>query len=93
MSIDVPVCFYNTEELLRIQAPESIRVTLAGLRSDLVALDISSLAAHLDATKLNQKSSKLIIESHHLFLPGPIKLVHYSPAPVPIHVTLQGNQL
>ena len=93
MSIDVPVYFYDTDKILSIEAPETIQVTLAGQRSDLVSLDIEHLGTHLDASKLNEKSSKLCIETQHLFLPATIKLVHYSPAPVPVHVTLQGNQL
>lgn len=93
MSIDVPVCFYDADKNIQLETPETIRVTLTGKRSDLVALELEHLAVHLDASKLNAKSSRLTIEAQHLFLPATIKLVHYSPAPVPVHVTLQGNQL
>ncbi len=93
MSIDIPIYFYDSDKLLNIEAPETIHVTLVGQRSDLASLDIEHLGAHLDASKLNEKSSKLSIETQHLFLPATIKLVHYSPAPVPVHVTLPGNQV
>ena len=93
ITIDVPVAFYNTEILVTIEAPETIRVALAGQRSDLAAIDLRDLTIHLDASKLSTQSSKLPIDSQHMFLPTTIKMIHYSPAPMPVHVTLQSNQL
>lgn len=93
LSINVPLVFYDTDKLISIEAPEKIHVTLCGKRSDLVALDLEKVLVNLDASKLNAKSSSLCIEAHHLFLPSTIKLIHYNPAPVPVHVTLQGNKL
>jgi hypothetical protein len=93
LSLEVPLCFYGTEKISKLEAPEKIRITLSGKRSDLETLDIEHLAAHVDASRLNQKSSKLSLAAHHLFLPATIKLVHYSPAPIEVHVGLEGNQL
>lgn len=93
ISINVPLCFYNTEKIKLIESPDNIRVTLSGTRQELINMDIEHLAAHIDASKLNVKSADISIESYNLFLPTTIKLVHYNPAPIPVHVTLQDNQL
>lgn len=93
LSLDIPLCFYGTEKITHLDAPEKIQITVCGLRSDLVSLDIQQLVAHVDACKLNPKITHIAIESHNIFLPATIKLVHYNPAPIPVHVELQNNQL
>jgi hypothetical protein len=93
LSLDIPLCFHDTEKINHLDAPEKIHVTLRGLRSDLVSLDIEQLAAHFDACKLNPKTALIAIESHNIFLPTTIKLVHYSPAPIPVHVELADKPL
>jgi hypothetical protein len=93
VSLTIPLCFYNTEKTTHLDAPEKIHVTLCGMRSELVSVCLEELVAHVDARTLNTKSSHIVIESHNLFLPASIKLVHYSPAPIPVHVELQDNPL
>jgi hypothetical protein len=93
IALDIPLCFYGTEKITHLDAPDKIHVTLCGIRADLVALNIEQLIAHVDACKLNPKSSYVTIESHNIFLPATIKLVHYSPAPIPVHVERQENPL
>jgi hypothetical protein len=93
ISLDIPLCFYGTEKIIRLDAPEKIHITLCGMRSDLASLDIEQLVAHVDACKLNPKAAYITIESHNIFLPTTIKLVHYSPAPIPVHVELQDKLL
>lgn len=93
MSLEVPLCFYDAGQNICLQAPETIHVTLAGRRVDLCALDQKNLVAHVNASKFNEKTSKLLIESQYLFLPATIKLIHYTPAPVPVRVLVQGAQL
>lgn len=92
ITVDVPICFYNTTPQVAINAPETIRISLYAKRSDLIALDFSQLAIHLDAKQLQKPSTNMYLESRHLFLPATIKLVDYSPAPVLIRVTSEEKQ-
>ncbi len=84
--LKVPLCFYN-QQGKTIQAPEMISVQLQGTRADLLLLDLKQLAVHVDAHQLTQPIQSVAINSHNLFLPDSIKLVHYTPSNITI--TLQ----
>lgn len=75
----VPLCFYNSA-LCKIEAPESITVTLGGKRSHLRALNPTNIAIHIDAETITEKTTVLSIRQEHLLLPQNINLVSYSPS-------------
>lgn len=83
--LTVPVCFYNNEQK-NITAPETIQIELQGKRTDLMLLDLSRLAVHLDAQQLTQPIQTVAISAHNLFLPDSIKLVHYTPSNITINL-------
>lgn len=93
LSLDIPLCFYGTEKNIGIHAPEKIHVTLCGTRSDLASLDLEQLCAHVDACAFDTKSAHIALTSHNIFLPTTIKLIHYDPAPIPVHVEIQDKPL
>ncbi|HBL98565.1 TPA: hypothetical protein DDZ86_02885 [Candidatus Dependentiae bacterium] len=78
LTVEVPLCFFNLEDTVVVSAPEKVQITLAGRRADLRALDIKSLAAHVDASKLIRRRG-VILNQKHLLLPRSIKLVSYNP--------------
>jgi len=92
INLDIPIYFYNEVPHKIIKAPETIKVTLAGTRKNIRKLDKEQLAIHLDASRYLKPMSYVIIDNQNLFLPTTIKLVHYSPAPIPVEVLSQANQ-
>src|SRR5580693_2934536 len=85
-TVTIPLCF-NLAENYTINAPEKINITLKGKRSDLYTIDISSLAAHIDATKLSLGKHGILINEHNLFLPQTISVVCYKPSNIIITIT------
>lgn len=86
ITIDVPLCFYNTENDLIIHAPETIAVTLEGKRDLLRYCNTKLLAAHIDCMNLHEGTNIINISAQTLFLPEQIKLVHY---PSPMLITIE----
>lgn len=79
ITLDVPVCFYGSEHTNGIDAPEAVRVTLVGSRSDLCNLDINNLALHINTKHLKQGDNLVTPDAKKLFLPKTIKLVEWIP--------------
>lgn len=84
--MDVPLCFYGADAQKKINAPEKISVALTAKRTDLHAIDRSSLAVHVDAAALHTGPNGITLDNKSLFLPDSIKLVHYTPANIVVHV-------
>lgn len=80
--VDVPLCFYNTSEHINIDAPESVRIMLAGSRLALANLDIPKLAVHIDTHTLINGKNSLILSDHQLLLPSQLHVVDWSPSNV-----------
>jgi hypothetical protein len=78
--ITVPLTFYNVPQYNTVKAPEYVSLKISGKRADISALDITELAIHINAQKLQEGPNLLPITSESLFLPPSIKLVHYSPS-------------
>lgn len=79
LHLQIPVSFYNQRADVAIDAPETIQVTLRGLRANLQLLDLESLAVHIDAHTLLEGPNAMIVNHATLFLPEHINVVHYSP--------------
>lgn len=92
ITLNVPLCFYEVDQNISIEAPETVRVTLSGKRSDLANLDFNHLAIH-KRINFAPHASPVIIQSNDLFLPESIKLVQYMPSPLCVRVKVQDNQL
>lgn len=80
LTVTVPLCFYGEQKTVSITAPETIKVTLSAKRADLANLDLTTLAAHVDAPTLKPGPNNLILTSEHLFVPPSCNLVHYKPS-------------
>ena len=89
-SVEIPLVFYGCNAQQQIQAPEKIKVELSGKRTDLQSLDVDALAVHIDAVSLHEGYNAINVENKSLLLPDAIKLVHYSPINIVVH--LQENQ-
>lgn len=80
ITTQIPVCFYGAQSGAICDAPETISLTLSGTRHAFTAIELSSLAAHIDADQLNPGSNALEITKSMLFLPEQVNLVHCKPA-------------
>lgn len=78
--IEVPLCFYETPADLQINAPESVRVAVAGNRSDLYHLDTHALAVHIDTHTLTPGRHALKLSHEQLLLPSTIHVSRWSPS-------------
>lgn len=78
----IPLCFYNTESISNLEAPETIYVTLYGKREDLISLDRKNMSAHIDARSLKQGTNYILLKEHYLCLPSTISIKSYTPAPL-----------
>ncbi len=85
LTVEVPLCFFNLEDNLLLSAPEKVQVILSGSRSNLRALDLTTLAAHVDASKILRRGG-VILNAKHLLLPRSIKLVSYNPINLTVSV-------
>ena len=85
LTVEVPLCFFNLEDNLVLSAPEKVQVILSGSRSSLRALDLATLAAHVDASK-NLRRGGVILNAKHLLLPRGIKLLSYNPINLTVSV-------
>lgn len=85
--LTVPLCFDSEQTTQIINAPETIRIGLAGKRSDLFSIDTDTLAVHFKAQQLSLGNNTITIDAKNLFLPDTIKLINYNPSPITIEVT------
>lgn len=79
LQLSIPLCFSELPDNYIINAPEKIAVTLSAQRSDLYALDRTSLSAHININKLLPGKHGIVLTEHHLFLPKNIALTNYKP--------------
>lgn len=84
-SFTVPLTFYNQQQL-SLQAPESIRVTLAGTRRDLQALDREQLTIPIDCSYLPPGDTIVNLTHQHLLLPDHLKVIYYEPSNIVVKV-------
>ena len=87
ITVSVPLCFYNHTTDYSIDAPESVKVTVGGKRSDLYTLDLTTLHAHIDLQKIEHGMHEIPLTNRTLFLPSSIKLVHYDPSNLFMNIT------
>ncbi len=78
--LDVPLCVYNVPESAQFQAPEKVKVKLAGKLQDFYNLDLDNLAIHVDGSTLHTGSNQCVVKNEQLFVPDAIKMVHYAPS-------------
>lgn len=81
ITFSAPLTFYENDQDV-IEAPETIKVCLQGYKKDFYALDLQSLAIHINCNELHEGKNYLNINHKNLFLPSSIKLLHYIPSNV-----------
>lgn len=81
ITVRVPLCIYN-ENAENFCAPELVTITLQGSKTDLQAIDYTSLALHIDGKKIKnttQKPHHLILTAKDLLLPQQIAVLRHNP--------------
>lgn len=86
LTTTVPLCFYNIPTHKTINAPEAVTITLSGKRNELARIDLSTLAAHINAKDLIPGPHNLSLTREHFFVPTSCNLVHYKPSNIMISV-------
>ena len=89
--LSVPLCFSPDTVHYHINAPEKIDITIRAKRSDLYALEKTSLAAHINTNKLLPGKHGIIINEQHLFLPRNITLINYKPSNLTLTILEKRN--
>jgi hypothetical protein len=83
-TLNVPLCVYNTPETAQFQAPEKVKVQLAGTLQDFYNLDLDNLAIHVDGSTLHEGNNRCVVNNEQLFVPDNIKMIHYAPSNITI---------
>lgn len=78
-AISIPVYCYNQADNMRIDAPESIHITLKAARTFMRLIDPTSLAVHIDAHSLHEGKNYITLSNKELLLPQEISVSHYTP--------------
>jgi hypothetical protein len=89
----IPLTFYNVEQTMKINAPETIDVQLAASRTQLSYIDQTQLAAHIDARTLHEGDNGIDLQNEDLLLPTTIKLVHWRPTNIVVHVAQAAHEM
>lgn len=92
ISLPVPLSFYNVAPDIKINAPETITITLRGKRAHLNHIDYGTIAFHIDGTTLQEGKNYIPLKAEQLFLPESINLLDYNPSPLMIHTYHQPTQ-
>jgi YbbR domain-containing protein len=77
--VDVPLCFYNNDQAMCVEAPEMVNVQLKGRRAVLYNLDKKSLAIHINIQDLKPGLNPYTLTTKDLFLSPAITLGDYIP--------------
>lgn len=80
--VQVPVCFYQTDNSTSIQAPEYIQATLQAPRAYLQFFNPQNSAIHLNAAELHPGKNYIFLKKENLFLPDKINLVNLVPSKI-----------
>ncbi|MCK5633244.1 hypothetical protein KAH94_05810 [bacterium] len=82
--IDIPVYFYQAEKNAMIEAPEMVKVSLLGKRSDLRSLDTSKTAVHIDTRNLKQGEQIITLSEQQTILPEKVKIDRWAPEKISV---------
>jgi hypothetical protein len=77
--LDVPLCVYNIPESAQFDAPEKVKIQLAGKLRDFYNLDLDTLAIHIDGATLHEGTNQCVVKNEQLFVPDAFKMVHATP--------------
>ncbi len=82
--IEIPICFYNTQNHIIACHPEHITISIAGKRKDLK--NCHDLGLHINAHQFTSGTHYIMPTDEQLFLPSSIKLVSYKPHKIMIEI-------
>jgi len=83
--IQVPLCFYKTEENSRIIAPDTIDILVSAPRKSFLNFDTYNSAIHIDGSRFVLGNNYIFFEKENLFLPDTINLLNL----IPSHIQIQ----
>lgn len=84
--VDASVCFYESEKIAMINAPEKVKINLSGKRAILQSIDTKEAAVHIDPSKLKQGKNMITLSEHQVTLPEEVKITGWSPTHLEIEV-------
>jgi hypothetical protein len=87
VSINVPVRVIHVQENQTIEAPETVMVALRASRTDVAALDITTLSIYIDGHALHAGKNEIIITKNLLLLPPCVSMLHCNPRMIEIIVS------
>jgi hypothetical protein len=78
ITVRIPLCLYG-EQAKTWEIPEQVTVTLYAKKSVLRAIDLTTLAAHINADTLTNKQTRIALTNKDLLLPNNVVVTNYSP--------------
>jgi len=85
--MDVPVCFYQTEKNIQIEAPETTKVHLSGKRSDLKNIHTDKTAVHINSCRLKEGDNKVIFNDNDIMVPENVQITGWAPKDIKVRIT------
>jgi len=85
--MEVPVGFYQTEQTVQIEAPETMHIRVAGKRSDLKKLDTTKTAAHINGKYLKEGDNTVVFSDTDIIVPEQIEVTEWAPKEIQVKVT------
>jgi len=86
---DVPVCFYETEKGMKIACADTVKMNLAGRRSDLRSLNIEDVAIHIDSRTLAEGKNTITLSERQVMLPETIKVAGWTPPHLEVQTKIE----
>lgn len=86
--LEIPLSFYNIPAGITLMGPEKIQVQIHSKKNKLIALDKTTLAAHINAQQFAVGPQKIILQEDFLLLPADFKLLNYAPQNIIVQAQL-----
>lgn len=85
----VSLCFYQTNDLYQIKAPESVVAVISGKRQDIHRYNPEQNAFHIDASTYKEGTHQVTLLNENLFLPDNLKMVQLIPSSITVTISKQ----
>ena len=87
MHVKPQLCFYGTQENIKLQAPEYVDLWIQSSRKTLHSIDARNTTAHIDIHDFTLGDHIIKIQKKNLFLPNNVKLLQLKPSEFTITLT------
>ncbi len=84
-TISVPLTFFNVLDDIKIEAPETVQLSLYGTRRALANAHYKA-SIHCNAAQYTQEKQILTLHNQQIFLPKNVRLLHCIPSTITLEI-------